>query len=526
MKNKFLRLTAIQLKGVLMTNQFGGGTKGQKQRKLALVTAMFVFIALLFIFYCALITYSYIAIGLTKAVMPMIMAIASIFIIMTTLFKANGFLFSSKDDDLLMSLPVKTSHIILSRFASLYIFETAVTALIIVPSLIVWLACLGFDTTILVKGLISVLFIPLIPLAAAALLGIIITYIAARFKYKNLVMTVLGMAALLAVMYFSVNARNIDADAFSEINTVLLSLVVSVYPPAKLFAMGMSGDPLAYIGLIGLSVAVFAAVTAVITVNFKKITTRLQSHYTKSHYKIEQLKTSGALKSLIGREFKRYFSMSGYVLNTGFSILLMPVAAVAVFFVNDIDTLLNIPGISAQLGSLVPVICLFFMALSSTTFPSVSLEGSNVWLTASLPVHFTTIYLAKIIMNLILSVPVCLVSTLLFAVRFNLDIGAAAMTILLPTACAVFMAFFGLTVNLKFPNFEWTNATSVVKQSVSGFVCSFGGLIIVFGSGALVFMSDIEAMAIYGVMLVLFIAGTAVCWHIAAKTPLVSLISR
>lgn len=526
MRRRFLSLTAVQLKGVLMTTFSADGSKKQKKMKIAAIAAMFALVAFIFIFYCALLTYSYIAMGLTEAVMPMLMAAASIFIIMTTIFKANGFLFASKDDDLLMSLPVKTSHIVLSRFASLYIFEAAVTALIIVPSLIVWLFCLGFDAAVLIKGLLSVLLIPMIPLAAAALIGIVITYIAVRFKYKNLVMTVLGMVCLLAIMYFSFTAGSMDTADFSEINAMLLNMVISVYPPAKLFALGMNGDILAYIGLIILSAAIFAAVTALIALNFKKITTMLISHHSKSNYKMEALKTSGVLKSLIGREFKHYFSMSGYVMNTGFSLVLMPVAAVAVFFIKDIDTLINIPGAASQISILLPVVCLFFTSLSSTTFPSVSLEGSSVWLTASLPVDFKTIYLSKILMNLILSLPSSLISIVLFIIRFKPDTVFAAAALLVPTACAVFMAFFGLAVNLKFPNFEWTNPTTVIKQSAAGLVCSFGGLIITFGSGALILLTELPSAAIYAVLFILFTAGTVISWHIASKTPLTALISR
>jgi len=129
-------------------------------------------------------------------------------------------------------------------------------------------------------------------------------------------------------------------------------------------------------------------------------------------------------------------------------------------------------------------------------------------------------------MNLILSVPACLISTILFVIRFKPDTVFAAVTILLPTACAVFMAFFGLAVNLKFPNFEWTNATTVIKQSAGGFICSFGGLIITFGSGALVLMTGLPAPAIYAALFIIFTAGTALSWYIAAKTPLTALISR
>ena len=110
----------------------------------------------------------------------------------------------------------------------------------VIPSLIVWLVCLGFDAAVFIKGLFSVLFIPMIPLAIAALIGIVITYISARFKYKNLVMIILSMAGLLAIMYFSMNVGNINTSDFTEINTMLLSIIVSIYPPAKLFAMGIN----------------------------------------------------------------------------------------------------------------------------------------------------------------------------------------------------------------------------------------------------------------------------------------------
>lgn len=526
MTNKFFSLTAVQLKGVLMTGQFAGNSKKQKNRKMAIIAMMFALIAFLFIFYCGFLTYAYIRAGLEQSVMPMMMAVASIFILITTLFKANGFMFASKDDDLLMSLPIKTSVIIQSRFVSLYIFECAVTALIIIPSLIVWQVLLGFDAAVLAKGIFSVFFIPMIPLAIASLIGIFITYISARFKYKNLVAIILGMAFLIAVMYLSMNASNIDMAAFTEINQVMISVVVSVYPPAKLYMLGMEGNLLAYVGFIALSIILIAAVAALITVNFKKITTMLNSHHAKSSYKMETLKTSGALGSLIGKEFKLYFSLTGYVLNTSFGPILMIVAAVAVFFIKDLDVLINIPGFTEQISVLIPIAATFFTALSSTTYPSVSLEGNRVWLTASLPVSYKTVYLAKIAMNLIISIPVCLISTVLFIIRFQPEPAYAVMTVLVPLAAGIFMAFFGLTVNLKFPNFEWTNATAVVKQSAGGIICSIGGLIIVLAPGALILMTDVPALAVYGILLILFIGGTIVSWKIASKTPLVSIISQ
>ena len=204
----------------------------------------------------------------------------------------------------------------------------------------------------------------------------------------------------------------------------------------------------------------------------------------------------------------------------------MIIAAIASFFVKDIEAVLNFPGINSVINVFLPIVVMFFAALSSTTYPSISLEGNHVWLTASLPVRSETIYKAKIIMNLCLTVPAILISSVLLSIRFRPDLLYAVLTVVISVLCSIFMAVFGLTVNIKFPNFEWTNAAAVVKQGASGMICSFGGIILVFVSGGIILMTPLPPLAVYLVLVILFIAGTFISWRIAAKTPLIQLISR
>ena len=68
------------------------------------------------------------------------------------------------------------------------------------------------------------------------MIGIFIAYISARFKYKNLAAIILGMIFFIAIMYFSMTASEIDADVFTEMNDMMISMVVGMYPPAMLFA--------------------------------------------------------------------------------------------------------------------------------------------------------------------------------------------------------------------------------------------------------------------------------------------------
>ena len=128
---------------------------------------------------------------------------------MTSIYKAQGTLFSSKDYDLLMALPIKNGTILTSKILSLMSISYIETALIIVPASIVYFIYNGnlswIFFVILVIGLI---FIPMIPIIAASIIAVIITFISSRFKHKNIVTTVVGMIAFLLIMIISMNMQN------------------------------------------------------------------------------------------------------------------------------------------------------------------------------------------------------------------------------------------------------------------------------------------------------------------------------
>jgi ABC-2 type transport system permease protein len=45
--------------------------------------------------------------------------------------------------------------------------------------------------------------------------------------------------------------------------------------------------------------------------------------------------------------------------------------------------------------------------------------------------------------------------------------------------CAIFIALFGLWVNLRFPNLDWITETVVVKQSAAMLITIFSGMALV-----------------------------------------------
>ena len=135
LKNSFINSTGI--------NSLSNRTSNSKEKKkLMITTATLLLIAILICFMST--SYS---IALATVLEPMgyldlILIVAILFScilsFMTSIYKAQGTLFSSKDYDLLMALPIKNGTILTSKILSLMSISYIETALIIVPASIVY----------------------------------------------------------------------------------------------------------------------------------------------------------------------------------------------------------------------------------------------------------------------------------------------------------------------------------------------------------------------------------------------------
>ena len=82
--------------------------------------------------------------------------------------------------------------------------------------------------------------------------------------------------------------------------------------------------------------------------------------------------------------------------------------------------------------------------------------------------------------------------------------------VVLPIVYLCFSSVLGISVNLTFPNFEWENEVSVVKQSASMMIAMFTGVLSgVIPILAIVFMNEkyTELIRISTIVLILIITG-------------------
>ena len=100
----------------------------------------------------------------------------------------------------------------------------------------------------------------------------------------------------------------------------------------------------------------------------------------------------------------------------------------------------------------------------------------------ALPITATEIFKAKIFFHLSVTSPVIFILNTAMAIAFHWSWPAILLGYLMPFLYSSFIGVTGYVLNLIFPNFEWENATQIIKQSVPAILSALLGLVATGGS--------------------------------------------
>lgn len=514
LKNSFINSSGI--------NSLTKGSIDNKENKKLLFTTLTIIIVGILI--CGMSTVYSIALATAlkpKGYLDLLLVLAVIASCLINLFmsiyKAQGILFSSKDYELLMALPLKNSTILASKIISMLSINIVGTACVLVPVGIVYYIFNGSLSWIyFLLLIISLILIPLLPVIIASLFAVIITFISSRFKHKNIATTIIGMLFFIFIMFFSMNMNNF-INSFMKNSEEIVESISKIYPPALYFKDALVyNDFISLLKLILISVIPFAAFIYVFSKTYKTINGKLSESYKKANYKVEELKRSNQLKAILVQELRRYIATPIYVMNTAFGPVLLLMASIATLFIdkNTLVEVLGYPGMSDMIPVMVLGMFIFLTGMSCTSNSSISLEGNRLWIIKSLPIEIKTIFKGKILMNIVVTVPAIIISNIIIAIGVKLDIKYLIMNLIITIIFAAVSAILGLLINLYFPKLDWSNPTSVVKQSSAVSITLVSTIVIVLiGAGLFLLLKDSITIYFITVTVVLSIL-LIVCWNI------------
>ncbi len=476
----FLAMAKINFLNLLLTTSGLGRNRNGKGKQRSGIAAL-LFIGILMAFISSNYSFTLSAVlgplGGLDLVLMLMLAVGIFFSIAITLYSSQGLLFSVKDIDLVLSLPVSTFSVLLSKLLALYLEILFMMELFLIPAGIAFLVNGGGGgAAFLLLLILAGVLLSFIPAFLSLVFGSIIGLLIAKTRFKNLFNTLFSLLLLVGifVIIFFASSRMDQLDLASI--PALRSAMMGALPPLAWAVQGVTQPNVLLLLLLALAcLAPFFLFTLLISRFYKKLLTSLLSQHVRSDYRVKGLAAKSGFAALLGKEARRFFGTPAYLLNAGMGMVLMLLGAVAMLIFQGsirevLAQILGIPILSGATAYFPPILlglcCFFFMTFTPSSV-SISLEGKTLWILKESPLSTGAIFMAKVglqvLMGAICTIPSILVAG--YVLRFTpLD---TVLVLLLALAFLLLSAITGLVINLKYPRLDADNDTIVVKQSAS-----------------------------------------------------------
>lgn len=533
MSKQIVRLCRLQLGNLFGINEIRHTRdKAKKARFIGLAVVWVILIAMA-VSYVGAFSYGLTVVGMADIVPMYLYAMASLLILIFSFFKAGSTLFAMKGYEMLISLPVSRSAIIISRFVCMYFTNLLVELLIMLPGLVVYAYFASPSVGFYAVFLLGSLFLPLLPLTISSILGALITAISARARHRSLVETLLMLIFVIAVLggslFLSGNESKITEETIKNMAEILSVQIGRIYPPATWFHLALSGNLGALGLLLGIPTLIFVVFVAALQKYFHKICTAIHAVSAKNNYKMTKLQSSSHVVALWRRELKRYFSSSIYVTNTIVGYVMAVIVAVGIFVMglDKIVAMMGFTGVEPVILKCLPFGISCLLCMTSITASSISMEGNNFWQIQTLPIRAKEVYDSKILANLSVAAPFYLVSVILLALALKPNGLELIWLFVIPLCYMLFSCVAGITVNLAFPVLKWENEVRIVKQSASMLVTMLIGILVsIFPLVGAVVVGEKLAGWISLITVVILIVVTGLLYRKNNKVTLMKIVEK
>lgn len=394
-----------------------------------------------------------------------------------SVFNTYSVLYMAKDNDLLLSMPIPVSVLMVSRLLAVYLMGLLYSSVVIIPAVIVFWVEAEFSLASVLGGLLLILLISVFVMTLSCALGWVVAKISLKLKNRSFITVVVSIVLIGVYCLVVFKAQTLLSSLMAYAMVYGENIKAAAYP-VYLFGRVGIGDPGACAIVSLVVAALFALMWVLISRSFLKLATSTGKSERKI-YRETTARQKSVSSALLGKEFSRFLSSPNYMLNCGFGVLLLPLCGITLLWKGgDLIKLLG-EVFGNRVGSVPLLLCAIACMVASMNdmvVPSVSLEGKSLWLVQSLPVRPWQILQAKLFVQLLLTgIPMlfCVLCLALLRVFSPLDLLLMALQTL---SFVLLFALFGLFMGLKMPNLIWTSEITAIKQSMGVMIVLLGGL--------------------------------------------------
>ena len=483
----FSLLKASMTDGMQIFRISKNSAKGKKSNQTGLLIAIAALIGFSIWVYADKLLDSLTDVGAGFVVLTLFVIITSVLTLVEGIYKSGDLLFNCRDDDLMLSLPIKKSTVLFIRVFKLYVFELLYNSLFLIPAMIAYAIRTDVSWTFYLSSLAAILLLPIVPIVIGCIIGGVIVGVSSRFRLKNLVQIIVTMAFLLGIFIVFSNINSVIAGIAANATSINDVITRLYYPAGAYIGMVTNFSIINFLIFIAVHIAIFGVMLLVLSKIYYKINSRAKTIKIHTHKTAYKIKRRSVIHAIIAKEFNKFINTPVFVINAGFGLVLFVVACVLVnvnldsitsFLQNyDVELDFNLAEIVKQFAPAI-LFCLIVMAsvMSSITSSMISLEGRAFNILKSIPVKPTTIIISKVLAAVLVMLPFILIGDLIMFAKFDFNLLEIILILLASIVLPLLAELIGIALNLKYPKMNAENDAEVVKQSISTLIATFLGM--------------------------------------------------
>ena len=450
--NQIIHLSKAKLLNTLPINDLCGNNK-QKRYIAVLFIVMIVYMAINIGSFSVTTTINLMHAELVEYVYASLLSLTSIVLITLLLFTLNALLFEGNDYEMLQSLPVSQRDIIASKLLIVYIFSFCFACVMMLPGMVVH----GLSTHAYIQfvfGIVSLVFVPVMPIGIAIIFGVGILYVASFAKHTTVLKILLSVLLFIGLMIGIYLLQSVDG-----LSTVMGLQMLRIYPPSLIF---LKSNILYACMSFVVSMLIFYMLTWKYEV-LHKLSTKHRVIYHDATFKHHSV-----FHALYQKELKRFFGSYLAVINQGFGVIMLVTGSVLLVLVPPtiLFSMLKVSQIPVNVVDYIPLVIAGMLAFTFPSASSLSLEGKNLWIIQTAPIKMKDIIFSKISVTLSLHLIGYVCAIIAVFLRFSLSVEQVIAVLLIPLAYSIFTAILGFALDYRFANYSWDNEVVPIKQNL------------------------------------------------------------
>ncbi len=463
---------------VLFTKSYSSNKNSKKnisfQIIISLLAILFFFLSCLYniLFYFAFSAAEHIEIY------PLIMSMLVFLItVITSIFRSQIILFSTKDHAILTPMPINKKTIITSKVLLFYLEELIFSIIILLPTIFLYSST---DIWFIVFGILLMLTIPFISVLISSFIGFAISLLTNRFRAAKVLFSILYIVFFIAIMVLFMSPsfsssggeeiENFDGLIDGLKNFFLLDWINKGF---------IEHNVLYVILLMGISLVSAITLIVLYAIFYDSFYNMLLVSSAKKAFKQKYITVANPIKTIFAKDFKHYFSSPLVLLNS----ITGGICSVIIIVLMSLNLNKNSGGedfaeIQVILKSMMPFVICIMCGMTSVTAFCISLENKNFWMIKTFPIRKKDFVIAKVLENHVLNGTLALISSILVCIFMKeSNVISIIFTILFPQLYIFTFSLLGMIINLCLPKLNWDNFNQI-KNSPSLLIYTFGTMLI------------------------------------------------